>query len=295
MEHVFLQDGRRRSARVVAPEYGGGNGPSPVAVLVLHGPYQTGAKVRAACGRCFERCGGGAPPVVAYPDAYRGLWNDGRAGTRSTARTGGVDDVAFLERVCGRLRDGGARYVAVVGYSHGGHMAVRLAHEAPSALDGLVLIGTGTGQPAPGAFRAFLAADRCRPLPVVTVHGTADPVAPYEGGVTSLSGFRPRGHTLSARATAASYARRDGITAPPGVRRLPGRAGSGRTRVTVTWYEQGGRHSVALYTVHGGGHVIPHATRPARRLPGRTTRDIDAGDLVARLAAALVGGPSGPG
>ncbi|MEU8825754.1 hypothetical protein [Streptomyces sp. NPDC048636] len=287
MERTFTIDGRPRSVSVAEPvpelERSG------VAVSVLHGSQQTGVKVRAASGRSFEQKAGDGWPVVAYPDAYRGLWNDARTAMRSPARAEGIDDVAFLTSVSERLRSDGAERVIAVGYSNGGHMALRLAHEAPDALDGLVLIGVGH----PTADN-FTAVDRYSPLPVITIHGTKDPLAPYEGGVTSLFGFRPRGKGLSAPDTAAYYARRNGITGQPLTRRLPSRANSARTWVDVTSYQQENRPPVTLYTVHGGGHVIPNPTRRGWRILGRTTRDIDAGALVARMATLLGGNASGP-
>lgn len=155
-------------------------------------------------------------------------------------------------------------------------MALRIAHELPGRLDGLALIGTT--QPTP---EVFLAADRYVPMPVVLIHGTRDPIVPYAGGIASLFGFRPRGPGLSAPDTAAYYARRNGITAAPTTSLLPHRSGSRGTTVHRTRFAQRDTHPVALYTVNGGGHVVPNPVRRGPRILGRSTRDIDAGELVA--------------
>jgi polyhydroxybutyrate depolymerase len=56
---------------------------------------------------------------------------------RTPARTAGVDDVAFLAALIDQHR-GLPAYVA--GYSSGGQMAIRLVHEIPDRLSGVVII-----------------------------------------------------------------------------------------------------------------------------------------------------------
>lgn len=274
---TFAIDGRDRTADLLVPEPGP---TADVALLVLHGSGQTGRGVRRSSGATFEQPIAGRAPAVAYPDAFRGLWNDARSTMRSPAKRAGVDDVAFLTAVVQRLREvPGVRRVVVVGYSNGGQMALRLAHERPEALDGLALIGTT--QPTPDVFAAE---DRYRPVPVLLVHGTRDPIVPYDGGMASLFGFRPRGTGLSAPDTAAYYARRNGISATPTTSAVPPRSRSRRTSVEVTRYAEADRPPVTLYGVRGGGHVIPNPARKGLLLLGRTSPDIDAGQLVAELA-----------
>jgi polyhydroxybutyrate depolymerase len=55
-------------------------------------------------------------------------------------------------------------------------------------------------QPVPDNFD--LSADPATPLPVLLIHGTKDPLVPYDGGMASLWGFRPRGLGRSAPETA---------------------------------------------------------------------------------------------
>ena len=117
-------------------------------------------------------------------------------------------------------------------------------------------------------------------LPVVLIHGTGDPLVPYEGGMASLWGFQPRGLGLSARQTAAYYAERNGITQGPESRQFAGAAESGKTWVERTDFRQDGHEPVTLYTVHGGGHVIPGPKR-APRILGRSTPHLVAAEVVA--------------
>jgi polyhydroxybutyrate depolymerase len=218
-----------------------------------------------------------------YPDAYRGLWNDARAAMKTPARSAGVDDVAYLSAVISRLEDQYSTHgVVAAGYSNGGQMVIRLIHEIPDRLTAAALIGAT--QPTPDNFT--VATDARQPLPVLMIHGTKDPLVPYAGGMASLWGLRPRGTGLSAADTAAYYAHRNGITAPPTQRAIPHSPRSGRTSVTATEYRQDGHHPVVLYTVVDGGHTVPNPTKKAVPLLGRTTRDINAADVLRQFADA---------
>ena len=111
------------------------------------------------------------------------------------------------------------------------------------------------------------------PMPVLLLHGTKDPIIGYQGGELSWWAralFKVGGRSLSAPETAAYFAARNGITAPPT------RSG---TAVERTEYRQDGRPPVVLYTVHGGGHTIP-GPRQAPFVLGRTNQDVNTADLI---------------
>lgn len=274
VEHLVV-GGRPRSFLTVAPAR---LLPGAALVLVLHGSNQTAAKLRAATGGAFDALSAGGDAVVTYLDGYRGTWNDARASIDFPARREGVDDVAFVEAVVdavGAARGTDPNRVYAIGFSNGGQMVIRLLHQVPDRLAGAALIAAT--QPV----RAnFLFADAAAvPRPVLLIHGTKDPVAPYEGGMTSLFGFRPRGLGLSAQRTARYYAERNGIDTAPTTSDLPHRTESRRTSVTRTDYRGPGREPVTLFTVTGGGHVIP-GPKAFPRLMGRTTRDLDTATAV---------------
>lgn len=130
---------------------------------------------------------------------------------RSPARADGVDDVDFLLAVVDEVdREYGPLPVYVVGYSNGRQMAIRLVHERPDRLAGAVLIGAT--QPTADIFA--VERDQHASLPVVLIHGTRDPMVPYNGGMASLFGFRPRGTGLPHPGPPS--------TTPPATRSTPG-------------------------------------------------------------------------
>jgi polyhydroxybutyrate depolymerase len=117
-------------------------------------------------------------------------------------------------------------------------------------------------------------AARGPPPPIMLVNGTDDPINPYEGGKVTLFGFGNRGTVLSARASAAYFARSAGAAGPL-VSRVPARASGDGTWVERAAWRAPGRSEVRLLSVHGGGHVVPQAAYRPPRLLGTVTSAID--------------------
>ncbi|CAN5331893.1 PHB depolymerase family esterase [soil metagenome] len=236
-------------------------------ILVLHGSGGNGGRVRAQSGHSFDELAQSKGLVVAYLNGVKNHWNDARAAIDFATRREGVDDTAYLRALIDALAASGAidrRRVYAVGFSNGGQMVIRLLHELPSYLAGAVVIGAT--HPAPA--NLVLRRDVAHPVPVMLVNGTADPLAPFDGGIAHVPGRRPRGAGLSATATAEYFVRRNGITAPPTVRALS-------DTVTVTDWTQEGHASVRAYVIEGGGHSIPNRHHSVRPSLGTTNHDFD--------------------
>ncbi|MFQ4149267.1 hypothetical protein AAGW05_11285 [Arthrobacter sp. LAPM80] len=275
MRQEILVGGRDRSFHVVSA---GTAAVTPGAVvLVLHGSSQTGRTIRRFSGNSFDQLATGGRVAVVYPDGLKKAWNHNKPSVEST------DDVAFIEALADHFHAlHGPIPVIVVGFSNGGQLAIRLIHEIPDKLHGAAIVGATLPRPGGLAF-----ADKLQPFPVMLVHGTHDMVVTYggEGWFGSLFG-RPRGP--SAPETAQYFAARNNITAAPAHTILPHRRESGRTSVTLTRYEQKGRLPVVLYTVAGGGHVVPNRQRKAFFFfAGRTTQDMDTVEALAEFFPAL--------
>jgi polyhydroxybutyrate depolymerase len=257
--------GRRRTLTVVHRRQKN-PGTVPV-VLVLHGSVQTASVIRSFTANTFDHIGAQAGAVVAYLDGYKKHWNDARISNSSAARTDDLDDVAFAAAAIDLLvrRYGGDRArVYAVGFSNGGQMVIRLIHETPSILAGAAILSAV--QTVPDDFAPDSPQEQ--PLPVMFVHGTSDPITPYAGGMAKMWRLSPRGMGLSAQASAAYYARRNGITATPTTTALDA-TGAGPTKVERTEFRQPGHQPVILYTAHEGGHTIP---APKRKIPAVATR-----------------------
>jgi polyhydroxybutyrate depolymerase len=269
---------RGRTRRYVLLPPAGGTGPAPL-VVALHGSTQNPASFRVFSDPSFDRLAEHHGAFVAYPQGFEGQWNDARVQLNFAARRQGYDDVEFISTLIGEVVAGGAvdpTRVYVVGFSNGGSMVTRLAHEVPGLFAAVAILSST--QPAPENFAP--GTDAHKPLPVLLIHGTADPVSPYEGGAASLFGSDSRGEHLSVSDSAAYWAQRNGIVGAPRISELP-RNGRNDTFVRRIEYAAAGREPVVLLEVVNGGHTIPGHTRQAPRLMGRTSHQISGVDEVA--------------
>jgi len=288
MRSTVTAAGRTRSFTVI----GEAEGPEDrVIVLVFHGSKQNGETHRRFTGGALDRLATDGRAVVVYLDGYRGNWNDARAESSFPARLEQVDDVAFARAVVDSVRRShrvDARQVVGVGYSNGGQMIFRLIHDAPDLLTGAVVVAAT--MPDRAGFLGPFSETSAHPIPVILVAGTADRIVPYEGGRMAWwarAMFKVGGVALSAPATAAYFARRNGITAAPTAELLPASpATRRRPRMEETTYREPGRPLVTLYTVHGGGHTVP-GVKPAPAVLGRTGADRRIDDIVLEALGAL--------
>jgi len=271
---------RRNAVRVGARDrtclvYVPANLPQQAAlVIVLHGSGMDGARMRISTGYEFDCLADQHGFVVLYPDGYRRNWNDCRKNATFPSKRQNIDDVNFMRALIARMMLEHAidqKRVYVFGYSNGAHMAFRLAMEAPAEIAAIASVAANL--PTPDASSC---PQQGRTSRVMLINGTADPINPYEGGIVTLFGFASRGRVMSSIASAQHFAERNGISCAPISDQLPKHFSGDRTSVeTLTWQAHGKPFS-CLYTVRGGGHVVPQRTFRFPRLLGKTTRLLDA-------------------
>jgi polyhydroxybutyrate depolymerase len=217
--------------------------------------------------------------IVVYPDAVYSpkpverQWADGRGTTK--ASHDGVDDVAFIAALIDKLS---ADYkidparVYATGISNGGFMSYKLACDLGDRIAAIAPVSATMPQAeAPTCKPA-------RPLAVLDIHGTADPLVPYGGGeVQGGSG----GAILSVADTIKMWAAIDGCDAKPATSDVPDRdpRDGMRTHRDVYAHCKSGTDLV-LYTVDGGGHTWPGGGRMDAKVVGPTTRDFDASEAI---------------
>ena len=175
-------------------------GPRPL-VLELHGGGGTADNVERLTGLQVETDPRGW--LVARPNGVDRQWNDGRPEVRA-----GIDDVAFLsaviDDVAGRTPVDPDRVYAT-GISNGALMSGRLACELS---DRIAAIGQVAGTQG---VEAAAGCHPSRPVSVMVISGTADPLVPFGGGpIGPVLGFgRRRGTVVGAEAHVASWVARD--------------------------------------------------------------------------------------
>jgi polyhydroxybutyrate depolymerase len=258
--------------------------PNPPLLLALHGSMGNGKVMRAATNEAFDELADREGFLVAYPDGYGGHWNDCRAAGDYEAKRLGIDDVAFLRALTDWFRheyDVDAREVFAAGVSNGASMTYRLALEAPDLVRGIAAISASL--PTPDNQRCIPSG---KPVAVMIVNGTDDPINPFEGGRVSLFGiFIRRGTVQSTRATADYWAKLNGHRASAEVRQMPDHDPNDGTTATRYDWSGEGKQPVTLLVIHGGGHTIPHPKAGSARLLGRTCHDFSAAQEIWRFFA----------
>jgi len=109
-----------------------------------------------------------------------------------------------------------------------------------------------------------------RAVPMITFHGTADPIAPYNGGRTPVP---PHDLFPSVPTWTANWARRNRCGANP----VDSVVATDVTRREYTNCAH--KASVVLYTIRGGGHSWPGGKPLPQWYVGPTSRSIDATSL----------------
>jgi polyhydroxybutyrate depolymerase len=235
--------------------------PGRALVLVLHGLGGRGARMERRTNGRFDALAERDGAVVAYPEALGDprRWNDGWL--RGAPGVVLPDDLTFLARLIDALvAELGVdrRRVFAAGLSNGAAMVYRLACERP---DLVAAVAPVSGGMPPDVARACA---RGAPVSVLGMHGTADPVVPFDPSI---------------REGVAAWARRDGCAPPPLSSALPDvdpHDGT-TTRVDVFGSCAAGTE-IAFYTIEGGGHTWPGESWKLRR--GTTSQDFDAGVVI---------------
>lgn len=274
LERGELQHGgRTRSWVAYVPAKPEGH---PALVIALHGSMGSGQQARAVSfGYDFDVLADREGFIAVYPQGYGGQWNDARVRGPFAAKRENVDDVGFLSALVTRMvadhRIDTTR-VYVVGISNGGSMVLRLALQTPELARAYAVVSASLPTP-----ENLIVTPGGRPVSIVFMNGTADPINPWDGGdVVLWPVLGNRGPVHSVAASVGYFRGLAGLDGAPRVTSFPDRdPGDGSSARQSTWAEPGKR-TVALIAIDGGGHTAPHPARYGMRLLGRSNRDIHA-------------------
>jgi polyhydroxybutyrate depolymerase len=194
--------------------------------------------------------------LVAYPDAVNADW------------FGPQDNIGFVDRL---LEDVSSQYsindakVYATGFSQGGMMTYLLSVERPYTFAAVASVG---GTRPIGPDNVFvppnIAATPSRPFPLLHMHGSSDPIVPYNGGVSTVGSltlnFPPVQRGIH------DYALNNGGDITPTIVDLPNSNTGDATTVQLHTYDGGdyidttgnAREAEVLhYRIQNGGHNWP--------------------------------------
>lgn len=239
-------------------------------VVALHPLLLNGCQMQRLTG--FDAIAEREGFAVAYPDGIGRRWD---------VVSGGDRDVKFIAALIDELIrqyniDPARVYAA--GASNGAMMCHQLACRIP---DRLAAIATVMGTPS----QTVLDECQCaKPMPVMIIHGTDDPIVPYAGEPGQFS-------LASVAATAEFWAGRNGCAGEPSITPMPDTAPNDNTTVDLIRYPCADNAPVILYRVNGGGHTWPgNIYYFPQWVTGRVSLDVNAGELIWEFFRAQRGG-----
>ena len=252
--------------------------------VALHGRWNVGVKPPerrpVGMGPGGRRRGGygypgGGYPGGGYPGGGGGYPGGGRQQPqepREDKRPAPADDIAFFNQMLDQLGtkfsvDASRIYAA--GLSEGGFMSLRLGCALGDRIAAIAAVGA--------AMPKSMICLPSRPVPLVMINGTSDPVVPFGGG-TEHNLDLP---VISVEDSAKAWAKINRCGEKPEKTKLPERAKGGmETKVdTYTGCQQNAQ--VALYSVKGAGNTWPGGEQyEVEKTVGKTAQDLNANEVI---------------
>ncbi len=229
-------DGETRTYRAFVPPSVDRHRPSPL-VVMLHDAGGSADSISETTQ--FDREATASGFIVAYPDSLRGTWNAGFCCGSAPREL--IDDLGFLTRLLEQLEAGyrvDPERIYVAGVSNGAVMAYALGCELGDRLAGIASVA------------GVMLLENCvphGPLSALEIHGTADPLVPYQGGpMPEFIGAAAPSPPVPA--VAERWAELNGCAPQPTTETDP-------PVTATTWSDCRAHSAVRLLTIHGAGHT----------------------------------------
>lgn len=271
---LLLWDGQNRTYILYIPINADSSKSMPLVICLHGGGGNAEEMVKLTLGG-FNTLADRDGFFVVYPTALDGKWNDRRDEQFSQS-----DDVGFLGELINRLvRDYNidGKRVYATGISNGSQMSMCLARELSDRIAAVAPVAYAMSEKSAGLPVAT------RPVSVLVMTGTQDPLVLWEGGeVPDLGGERLIGPMLSVRETIDILVAHNQCDPTPDITWVPDRDPEDGTRVRVEEYRGGNEGAeVVLYAIIGGGHTWPGGFHVGQDgVGGRTCLDIDGNDVI---------------
>jgi polyhydroxybutyrate depolymerase len=227
----------------------------------------------------YRRPGWGGYPGGGYP---RG---GGQREPGQQGRSARADDIDFFNHMLDKLEnkfsvDTSRIYFA--GLSDGGFMATKVACSLTDRVAAVATVGA--------AMPKTMVCVPSRPLPVVMINGTSDPVVKYDGGV----GKNGRIQTISVEDTGKEWAKLNHCAEKPSHSKLPSKGKGGMETKVDTYDGCQANAQVVLYSVKGAGNTWPGGEQyEVENSIGKTSDDLNANEVIwSFLVTKKLAGPS---
>jgi polyhydroxybutyrate depolymerase len=255
---TLVSSGIERDYELYVPKSYDARRPTPL-VISMHGAGLWGVQQRIMTR--FNAAADKYGFIVAYPSGSTGsgprVWHEDNHNLRDVRFISDLIDTLESQYNVDRDR------IYANGLSNGGGMTFVLSCILPRRI-------AAFGVVASAQLLSFNWCADSMPAPMIDIHGTADPVAPYHGGFSWItSEMFP-----SQPAFVWQWARRNRCAGPP----VDTRIASDVTRRQYTGCARGA--DVAFYTIEGGGHTWPGGEPLPESWMGPTNTSIDADSVL---------------
>ena len=167
----IMVDGLKREFVTYLPEGINQTEKCPV-IISLHG--RLGTAIRQMKFADFKQLADRDKVIIICPQGVDRSWNDGR-GTPANAK--GINDVKFIDQLITYLINtyhADPRKIYVTGMSNGGFMTSRLACELNTRIAAIAVVAASMDED--------MGYQPNKPMPVMYIQGTKDPLVPFAGG-----------------------------------------------------------------------------------------------------------------
>jgi polyhydroxybutyrate depolymerase len=260
--------------------------------IAMHGRWNVGVRPQQAqrptgMGPGRRRYGGGGYPGGGYPGGGGGYPGGGgqRQGQdpqnqdpNQDRRAEPADDIAFFNQMLDQMAtkfsvDSSRIYAA--GLSEGGFMSLRVGCALSDRIAAVAALGA--------AMPKTMICVPTRPVPLVMINGTSDPVVPYGGGTEHNRNLS----VISVEDSAKAWARIDRCAEKPDKSKLSPQAKGGMETKVDTYNGCQQNAQVVLYSVKGAGNTWPGGEQyEAEKTIGKTSQDLNANEVLWSFFAA---------
>jgi polyhydroxybutyrate depolymerase len=214
--------------------------------------------------------------ICVYPSGINKNWNDGRDFKKEISSN---DDVTFISQLLDTLI---TRYAAdskrvfATGISNGAFFSFHLAWKLS---DRILAIAPVCGSIPEKTFEDYAPA---RPVSLLLINGTGDPLVPYGGGKVGNAFTGSRGNCTATEKTIEKYIRINGTANRPMVTEMPDLDPADGCTATRYSYTGGVSQSrVELVKITNGGHALPGGVQYLPKfIIGRVCRDFYANEMI---------------
>lgn len=244
-------------------------------VFIFHGSGDNGPGMEAFSR--FSTLADREKFIAVYPDAISQNWNDGREAASILSQLNKVDDVSFVSAM---IREISSKHpvdpkrIHAAGFSNGGIFVHYLASHLSGQFAAIADVSGGIAEPFAAKFKP------ASPVSVFIIHGTKDPMVPFQGGDVDFGGF---GRIIKTDDTIKLWLKKLEPANPPASGVLPDVNADDHCKVNWTRWKGSADSGCELlfYGIDGGGHTWPGGPQflPVNVI-GNVCRDVEATEAI---------------